>query len=244
MGARLGPALRAAAFALILFLGHPAQAQLSASLSIDSDDRYRGVSLSNQKPDASLNLSYDAANGVYAAASAVASQNRQGGVQMLGYLASVGYSARVNTRLSWDVGFTDTRLMQDYSGRGWRLKRSVDYTQVYVGLITDHVSARVYYSPDYFDEHHSAVYAEVDSGLRLAPHWRLFGHAGVTTPFGGRTSAPGARRETWDLRAGAAASRGHWEARIYGTTALPYAEYPQGNMQRRNALVLGASWFF
>jgi hypothetical protein len=242
-GGRLALALRAAAFVLPMFLVGPARAQLAASISAETDDRYRGVSLSGQKPDVSLSLSYDHASGVYAAVSAVVSETPRGGAEMLGYLASVGYSARLNTRLAWDAGLTDAHLVQESSAYGWRSRRTVDDPQAYIGLITDHVSARVYYSPDYFNEGLRVLYGEVDAAVRPVKHWRLFGHVGAATPLGGG-AWPGARRETYDLSAGAAAERDHWETRLFWTSARPYAEYPPGNNQRPNALVLGATWFF
>jgi hypothetical protein len=243
-GGRLALALRAAAFVVPMVLVGPARGQLAASISAETDDQYRGVSLSGHKPDVSLNLSYDDPRGVYAAVSAVVSETPSGGVEMLGYLASVGYSARLNTRLAWDAGLTDAHLVQDYSTHGFHYRRTVDDPQAYVGLITKHVSARVYYSPDYFNQGQRVLYGEIDAAVRPARRWRLFGHAGAATPLGGGGAWPGARRETYDLRAGAAAERDHWEARLYWTTALPYAEYPPRNPQNSNALVLGASWFF
>ena len=44
-------------------------AQLGASVALDSDYRFRGVSLSGSHPSESLALDYDSADGTYAGAS-------------------------------------------------------------------------------------------------------------------------------------------------------------------------------
>ena len=62
---------RTSAFAALLLAAMgPAHAQLGASVAVDSDYRFRGVTLSESGPTARASFNYDAANGCYGGASA------------------------------------------------------------------------------------------------------------------------------------------------------------------------------
>ena len=82
-----------------------AQAQFSASVGVESDHRFRGVSLSDGEPDLRLSVAYDHASGVFAGASATRVEFMLGrhSVQLLGY---AGYVTRGPIDLNAEVGAT------------------------------------------------------------------------------------------------------------------------------------------
>jgi len=58
--------LRLGVGACLLAFSGASNAQFGASLGVESDARFRGISLSGGRPDLRLSLSYDHASGVYA----------------------------------------------------------------------------------------------------------------------------------------------------------------------------------
>src|SRR5258708_12137380 len=69
LGRRVRGLLSVVAIAL-LRLAEPAHAEVGLSAEVDSDDRVRGVSLSDGNPILSLNLTYDHVGGTYGGLSA------------------------------------------------------------------------------------------------------------------------------------------------------------------------------
>jgi uncharacterized protein (TIGR02001 family) len=224
--------------ALALCPASTANAQLGASLSLDSDDRFRGLSLSDGRPTLSVNLAYDHASGAYAGISAIGADTAHAGVEALGYTGYVGYAARIKNGPTWDVGAANTDITSYRYGR-----YRYNYSEVYAGLVGEHVSAHVYYSPDYLGEDLDTVYADLDGTIRPAPQWRLFGHLGVLAAVSGRAEPQG-RRQQYDLRIGVAREFKGCEVRLAWTTRSGHLVYPAGYRQSPDALVLGASYFF
>jgi hypothetical protein len=101
----------------------------------------------------------------------------------------------------------------------------------------------LHYSPDYFGQGASTLYADLDGAYRPSRRWRLFGHVGVLTPIAVRTSY-GSYRERYDLRAGAAAEFTRGEVQLALTSTGPGPAYPEGHSQDRAALVVAATFFF
>jgi uncharacterized protein (TIGR02001 family) len=230
----------AAAVCLLTPLGlaRPAVAQVSASLSLDSDYRFRGLSLSDRQPVASLNLGYDHDSGTYAGASAIVVDTTHAGVQMLGYVAYAGFVARPKSGPALDFGVTGADV-NEYADKRY----TYNYGEIYAGLIGDRLRTHVYYSPNYFGGGLSTVYVDVDGAIRPAPRWRLFGHAGVLTPVGGGDSYV-RRRERYDLRLGVAAELKHCELHLAWTGTTPSATYPREQPPSRSAVVVGVSYAF
>lgn len=221
-----------------LLLAAPAAAQLGVSVSADTDYRLRGVSLSDGEPDLGLNLSYDHGSGLYGGASLIGVEGPHGGARLLGYVDYIGYAARFDKTNAWDIGVTNSDYREEVT-RPYTL----DYTEIYVGLVRDDFNAHVYYSPSYFGDGVSTVYLDLNGTVRPVRQWRLFGHVGVLTPVSG-SSRPDSRREYYDLRAGVAAEFRGGELRLAWTTTTPDLDYPISRRQGRAALVLGAALFF
>ncbi|HEX4182377.1 MAG TPA: TorF family putative porin, partial [Caulobacteraceae bacterium] len=94
----------------LLTLSGAARAQVGLSASFDTDYRFRGFSLSNDRPTLSLAFSFDHASGAYAGASAIATETPQTRIGFLGYVADLGYARRIDGATSWDVGATYTSV--------------------------------------------------------------------------------------------------------------------------------------
>ena len=233
MPARRTPALGLAAVIATSWPA-PAAAQLAASLSLDSDFRWRGVSLSDGRPAMSLDLSYDHSSGAYVGASGMIEEAPQAGVRFLGDVEYAGFAARSGGGPAWDIGVSHSEF-ETYSYGDYR----VGYTELYAGVTSGRLSAHLYYSPDYFGEGMRTLYAELNGAVAPATDWRLFGHLGALTPLSGGAEG---QRERYDLRAGLARAFRRIELRA-AFTAVRGGRTPPDEPARQ-AVVVGASLFF
>jgi uncharacterized protein (TIGR02001 family) len=210
----------------------PAHAQLSATVGLQSDYRYRGISLSSGLPAATVDLAYDHPSGFYAGGSAIGAVI-DGYARSLGFIEYLGYATPRRGGVSWDVGVTNQDLAY-YTDRRWPLR----YAEVYVGAVGDSLSAHLHYSPNYIRPGYGALYAEIDGSMKPAENWRLFGHFGSTIPVGDT----GGRQPRYDARAGVARQFGALElqASVSATSPNP----PSLTPHHRTALIVGANWSF
>ena len=217
---------------LIVGVAGGAHAQVSAAIGVQSDYRFRGISLTDRQPVVTLDLAYDHPSGLYAGGSAIGVN--EGGFRALGFIEYAGYAVPVGRDLSLDFG-ADNQNLSTYTGKVYPL----DYSEIYVGVVDRGLSAHVYYSPNYLKPGVGALYADIDGSMKPADNWRLFAHLGTAAPLG---TGPESRRERYDFRAGVARQFGPFElqASVTGTTPAPPAQTPP----ERTAVVLGASWFF
>jgi uncharacterized protein (TIGR02001 family) len=122
----------------------PAAAQVGAVVSIFSDDRFRGYSLSEARPVGILDLSYDAPNGLYGTLSGSVVASRHDGLQPLRFAINGGYARRLRSGLTLDLGAVHSRY-SEYSG----IASDRYYTEVYAGVAGKLLGARISLSPDY-----------------------------------------------------------------------------------------------
>jgi uncharacterized protein (TIGR02001 family) len=165
-----GASLFRAVALCLLFVSVEVSAQFSGSASLVSDYRYRGVSLSRNKPAAQLGLAYDdASSGWYggAFASTVKLFYPSTELQLSSF---AGYASRTPSGVAWEAG-------ADYSVVTGPV--SYGYPEVFVGVASDNLSARLYYAPRYFGQEVNAIYAEVNAAQRLLDNLRLVAHAGA-----------------------------------------------------------------
>ena len=222
--------LRGAVCLSVLLFGGAARAQFSASIGVESDHRFRGVSLSDGQPDLNLSVAYDHASGVFAGASATRVEFMRGrhSVQLLG---DVGIATRLSSELNAEAGLTSA----SFSGN-----TRYNYSEAFVGVSGERWSLRVYYAPNYFGFDQATAYAEFDANAPLQPRLRVFGHVGaLSTLHGVQTDDRSSTR--YDARAGlgfsALAALDVQLAWVAATRSGPYVvEY--GN--RRNTWVLSA----
>jgi uncharacterized protein (TIGR02001 family) len=242
MPARRFPALGSIALGTIVLAGwtacsSPAAAQFAGSLSLDSDYRFRGLSLSNGRPALSLNLAYDHSSGAYIGASATAEETPHTGVQFLGHSEYLGFAVRASHDLSLDVGVSHSWYAQYYDR-----EYDVSYTEIYAGVSKGPISVRLYYSPDYFGSGTKTLYAEVNGAVSPWTDWRLFSHVGALTYL---TQQPWDHQpERYDLRVGIAREFKGAEIRAAFTTATRLEPPPGVKGPSQNAVVLGGTLYF
>jgi uncharacterized protein (TIGR02001 family) len=169
-------------------------AQVSGTLSVVSDDRVRGVSLSNGQPAAQLDVSYDHDSGLYGGAFASNVKFYRHSPQELQLTGYAGYARRLPAGWSVDGGAT----YSTFSGDG-----DYDYLELHAGVSSQSLTARVYYSPDYFGVSVHTVYGELNGSYRLTERLKLIGHAGVLGVYSGATRRTDGDHPHADLLAGA-----------------------------------------
>ena len=175
-----------------------AWAQVSGSATLVSDYRFRGVSLSDGQPVAQLGLAWERGDGWYAGVFASGTRlYGRPGTQWLSYL---GYARRLRDGLSWEAG-AEYAAFSRYPHD--------NYPEVYLGLASPGLSARLYYAPRYFNEDAAAFYAELNGTHALNDRFRLQGHIGWLRRSGrGADVGCGAERRRLDARAGIGARLG------------------------------------
>ncbi len=192
------------------------QAQFSVSGYVDSDYRFRGLSLSNGRPVLGLGFAYDHPSGAYAGATALGQDTADHGLRMLGYMEYGGYAFRLNaTGPSLDVGVDNETFSEYVAGRAY----PVAYSEVYAGASFAGLSSHVYYSPNYFRSGASIVYASLEAAYRPKDDWSLTAHGGVATPIGPYVGING--RERYDLRLGVFRKFRNIEAHVAWTGYWP-----------------------
>jgi uncharacterized protein (TIGR02001 family) len=220
--------IRRALAPIALLLGGAAQAQLGATLGVESDYRFRGVSLSDSKPAWRLTLNHDFVSGAYAGVSAtrveLARDDRYS--QLLGY---AGYVTRAHDGRSLEFGASVSHFTGD---------ASYDYVEAYAGVLAERWGLRLHYSPDYFGRGVRTVYADANAHWPLSPSWRLFAHAGALTPLGGRWSDD--KRTRADLRLGIGMAARSLDVQLAWVDATRGGPYPAVYSGRRSTWQLSA----
>lgn len=178
-----------------LSVSQAADAQVAALASIYSDYRFRGVSLSNGRPVAILDLSYDLPNGLYAALSARLITTKDDGPQLLGYAANAGYAVRLRPGLSADFGVVQSAY-SSYSGLG----TGRSYAEVYAGITGKLIGARISISPNYLGSAQWTAYGEIDGHFDLGNRTTLEGSIGALSRLSGSYRENG--RPLFDARVG------------------------------------------
>ncbi len=218
-----------------LLLPVVAAAQLSGSAGVESDYRFRGVSLSASKPSLRLSVNVDSPRGAYAGISATQAEVSQGDryAQWLGY---AGYAWPASAGKTLEFGATYSH----FGGSG----RS-DFGEVYAGLLSALWSLRLNYSPDYFGRHVQTAYADALWHVQLSDTLRLFGHVGLLAPLAGRDPAvPDGNRMRADVRVGAGWTVRDIDLQLAWTAASRGGPFPAGYGQRRSAWIIGATYSF
>ncbi len=216
----------------------PAAAQLAASASVSSDDLFRGRSLSGGQPVATANLSYDWSNGFYAGVSATGIATAHSGAQFLGSQQFVGYARRIGSGRSLDVGVINSTYSHYFSG-GY----NADYTELYAGLTSSHISAHIHYSPNYFGQSISTVYGDLDGVIEPLATVRLNAHVGLLDRTSGALSTHGSRTH-FDWRLGISKQFGRLDLHAAWAGASPRQNYYDGRLHGRTVLVAGATISF
>ena len=228
--------LPAAIASVIALVPSPAMAaQVGAVVSIFSDDRFRGVSVSDGRPVATFDLSYDASSGLYGSVAGTLVAARDEGPRLLSGVVNGGYAVRLRPNLTADFGASHTRYSH-YSG----LSYGRDFTEVYAGLASKILGGRISVSPNYFGIARWTLHGELDAHIDLSRNTTLEGEAGLLVPLG--KGAYEARLDSQvDARVGLAQRAGPvtFHAAVSGRTGS--GEIYGGHGHHRVAVVLGVS---
>jgi uncharacterized protein (TIGR02001 family) len=152
-------------------------AQISGTVTLVSSYRFRGISLSDNKPAAQLGLAYDDAKGWYAGVFASTVEFANPSTVELQAVPYVGYAWRTASGLTWEAG-ADYAFFTG-SDKGY------DYPEVYVGVASENISGRLYYSSRYFGENQATLYGEINGVQLLFDRVRLLAHFGILHSTGG-----------------------------------------------------------
>ncbi|HEX8739529.1 MAG TPA: TorF family putative porin [Casimicrobiaceae bacterium] len=220
----------ALAFAL---WGIAADAQVSGSATVASDYRFRGISLTGNRPVVQATVDYDAPTGIYAGAFAsnVRLDDRHGGTaQLLGF---AGYSLKLGEGPDLDVGA---------SASAFPAQRIYDYAEVHVGIAYSGIAARASYAPHYFGQPGATWYFEASGSRPLRESANAFVRAGLlrqesTGYYDSRTP-----RTIVDAGAGVSFDLSGFTATLAwsGVSTLQYP-YPVAGAKRRNAVVVSVT---
>jgi len=212
-----------------------ARAGASASVTVASDYRYRGASLSDQRPVVSLDVAADFANGVYLGASALGVWPAHAGFRALSLQEYAGYAHRLGPELTADVGVSNANYTKAYAGGA-----STSDQEVYVGLSGHGVTGRLFYSPDYFRHGYSTVYGELSGVMRPRPSWRLSGQVGVLSRTGGGEAKDRVQLD-WRLAVAKEIKALTLETAIIGSSG---GEADREGARRNTTVVVALSWAF
>jgi uncharacterized protein (TIGR02001 family) len=226
-----------------LFAG-AAHAQVSASLTVDSDYRFRGVSLGNGRPSARAEANYDASNGWYTGGSFARAEFSDGGR----YSQVTAYGGRV-------VPLTPTLNLDAGASLWWFSGGGYNFVEAYAAVLSREWTLRVNYSPNYFDESLKTLYFDATAHRLITDTWRVFVHAGalvrVSQPApvdysdyrNGSGAEPGRMR--WDVRAGIGwNATGNLDLQLAWTKAGRTGPIPTTREGGRAAWVGSATWSF
>lgn len=215
-----------------LLLPPAAQAEVNGSVSLHSDLRYRGVSLSADKPQGQLSLAYDGRDGWYAGAMAthVDFYTRSSSPLLLGYLGRVMPLAQ---GLDWEAGL---------SASHYPSKDFYDYQEAYLGLLSERWQLRLHYSPHYYGRAASTLYAELTTRWPLAATLDVFAGLGVLSTRDETRNPHGPTRI--DTRSGLALRLGQAEVQLAYITLSRGGPYSGPFEARPRRLTLSTSLAF
>lgn len=194
--------------------GSRAKAQLSGAVSVMSDDRFRGQTVSHARPALQAGLSYDDLSGLYLGAAAAGSLVPGQGPAIIANQVYAGFAKRVNGDVSIDLGAVHARYTRLSS-------RPLAYTEAYLGAHVGAFSSHIRFSPDYFGSGRSTLYIDADFSRRFDP-WLVSGHLGQLARLE-RSGAPGAPDSATDWRIGVSRPLGRIDVQLSATGNIAFS---------------------
>ena len=207
-------------------------AQLSTTVGVDSDYRYRGVSLSKSNPSARLTVNFEGNDRWYAGGSATraALTDHDTYPQLTAY---GGWFAGTIDRTTVELGVVGSHFV---GSSGY------DFFEGYVGLLAREWSARVYLSPDYYGRGIATAYVELNAHVPLDERARVFAHVGALAPL--QSAAGDAGKTRADASVGAGIAVRGWDLHIAAVGATSGGPYPAVYNGRHATVLVGASFSF
>lgn len=167
-----------AALVLACSLGTPARAGVGTTVSIFSDARFRGYSLSQGRPVGIFDFAYDDPSGVYADGSVTGELRRGGEPAPLGLQLNGGYAKRLESGTTIDFGVVASAYSHYSAGDARK-----SYAELYAGISGGGLSSRIFLSPHYSEAGLWTAYAELNGNVSPARSWSVDAHAGMLVPL-------------------------------------------------------------
>jgi uncharacterized protein (TIGR02001 family) len=192
---------RAAVVALLCYLLPQARAQVdvSGSLAVQSEYRYRGQSPGDSGPVPQLTINVDHISGWYLGG--FASTLRIGDNRGYKVQAYAGYAQRLASGMSWEAGCSHIGYTQVHIN---------DFQECYGGLSGERLSTRLYYAPRYFGYAAHVLYGEANYFYPLGERINLIAHGGLLYNLSSGAWPGVPRRSRYDIRLGIAVPIGNW----------------------------------
>ena len=204
-------------------------------MSLVSDYRFRGVSLSDGHPELQLNLGYDSPAGWYVGGFASGVRWRDGGskTQVVAY---GGYSRRMPSGLNWEAGAVKSAYLQ---------AAQLNYAETFVGLSYDNIGGRLYFSPNYLGQDFSTAYAELNGTYQVRDWLHVLGHVGFLRPLSRPDGYMAEMPSRYDVRIGASANLADWTFQLaWVATAKSPSNDPRYGDRVPSKIVLSTSYSF
>lgn len=208
--------LRRGSLLLAWLCSVPACAQVSGSVTVMSDYRYDGVSLSNGAPTAQLALAWDRGDGWYGGVALTRVRFQYpGAANELQAEPYLGYVHVLRRGESIEAGAQYTWFSRSTSYR---------YPELYAAWSGERVRARVAWMPGYFGQD-AAWYAQLDGTRPLRGPFHLLAHAGVLRQSPLSTEYADTNDGGWryDVAAGIDAVHGNLDLQLTWTTVGGHA---------------------
>ena len=192
-----------------------ASAEVSGHIALLSDYRYRGESLSDNRPALQAGLDYQHSSGVFVGGLA-SSVRVDPAVSGLGGQLYGGYAHAVDERLSWELGAITYLFPRPSTEPGYQ------YTEGFVGGSYENFTARAYYSDSYFGAGGRAAYLEMNASRPVTARIVAFVHLGYLGHHESRPpSYPRQDHSLFDARGGLEIELSGFtvELSVVGTTA-------------------------
>ena len=203
-------------------------------VSVYSDARFRGYSQSGGHPVGTLDLSYDDPSGFYAAASGSVVASGRDGIKPFEAQLSGGFARQVSD-VTFDIGASHS----EYSRYGrWVAPRS--YTEIYAGASYRFLSARVAFSPHYFEPGTRTFYGEVNANFSPIHKIAVAAHVGALVPIDYREQN-GSKPVQYDWQLAVSREIGRASLHLIGSGGGPSPDVYNGSRHNRTALVVGVS---
>jgi uncharacterized protein (TIGR02001 family) len=213
----------------------PASAEIGATISLFSDERFRGYSLSQGKPVGTFDFAYDDPSGFYADAAATGVVS-DGKPSALGAQLNGGYAKRLKSGTTLDFGVIYSTYSH-YSHGGARKS----YGEIYAGIARGGLSSRIFLSPHYSEAGLWTAYGEINGSVSPARKWNIDGHVGLLLPLS--ANDPDERyRAAFDARLGVTRELGPLSLHASWVLGEGGREYYGDRSRGGSAFVLGAIW--
>jgi uncharacterized protein (TIGR02001 family) len=140
---------------------------------LSSNELFRGQTISNDAPTASLAVSFDHRSGLFAGGAASLTAT-DGGPRLAYANQYAGYAARLG-QVSVEAGVIHRsydRVVDNEYRRG--------FFEGYAGITHKSIKARIHVSPDYRRDRRVSYYGELNARLLALGRWNLEGHAGLS----------------------------------------------------------------